>query len=184
MNAKPLLLLTGCAEFSSRTAEASNPSWRDFYLSPGIVWSWSKTPEKANGTGFELTAGYTFLLASRDGVRAFFLEPNVGLLYRNHSYRSRDYHRQVFGVQGGIGPFGLEIGYADRGASASLSGRSGFHLAPFFSLGVLYCGPQWTLTDRTPEFSFNFALKLPMPFSLWRSIARGDFVGWFLPPKM
>lgn len=53
---KGLLAVGGLVMFA-QTAHASD-KWMNVFVSPGVVSSWSFSPDTASGPGFEISAGY------------------------------------------------------------------------------------------------------------------------------
>lgn len=146
---------------------AAEPAWMKVFVSPGAVFSWSTSPDTASGAGFEISAGYVDI-----ETKGFWM-PSVGAVYRVQNYDTGTYGsfgRHTIALEGTVALFGLEAGYAYRdtfGPPGRFPGHSGLHLMPFFTLGLVYVGPQILIPfDGKPEFSFNLGLKLPLPHAV------------------
>jgi hypothetical protein len=144
----------------------------DYFLSPGVVWSWTGSPERANGPGFEISAGYQPIW--NEPVEEFPLIPTgVGVFYRGQSYDADDgdFGRRTIGAEVLFvrGFFGVELGYAWRDGFAGIDDVHGVHASPFASVGVLYFGPQWLIPAsgfEDAEIAWNLGLKFPLPHSI------------------
>jgi hypothetical protein len=153
------------------TPSSARDEWMGIHVSPGVAWTWTKHPIAASGRGFELTAGYSWLLPwmlfKRQNAWAY--APHVAAFFRTQ--RIDDDPNGAFrwyaaGVQGGAGLVGFELGYASRGAvdERMIPAQGGVVVSPFVSLGILYAGPQWffPVSGDRPELAVNLGLKFPV----------------------
>jgi len=159
----------GCGAVLSllSTADArASDWWTNVYVSPGVVVSWATSPDTSAGAGFEISAGYTSLTSNLLTMLHF------GGVYRaqdNDAGSSGHYGRHTIALEGGVGLFGVELGYAFRDEFLKARATSGLHLMPYVSIGILYLGPQFLVpitTSGNVEFAFNLGIKVPLPQSI------------------
>ena len=90
--------------------------------------------------------------------------------YRGYGTGSEDFEKTIVGIEGGLGPLGLEFGYAHRGQVGSVSSGKGIHLSPYLTVAGVYFGPQWFIDlegqSRSAEIGLNLGIKFPLPHAV------------------
>lgn len=179
MSSRPVRVSTsaGCAVVVCTLALDAHAedldAWAGTFVNPGAVWLLADGPVAASGPGFELSAGYTWLLRG-DGVEKFFM-PHVGGVFRVQEITEDDdapgLGYLVAGVEGGASVLGVELTYVRRGQAADdrplvLPRQEGLGVSPYLSLGVFTIGPQWIFPvsgkGGDPELGLNVGIKLPV----------------------
>lgn len=150
-----ILAAVGLSPSSARADDAID-TLRHFWISPGVVGSWSTTPSSVHGFGFELSGGW----ATRND------DASLGGVYRTQGYSGdgSSFRRETYAFQATYMLIGVEAGWARRGAMEGEGAKGGFHVSPFLTAAFLYVGPQVLVPmegGRT-EVQLNIGLKLPL----------------------
>lgn len=170
MRARISLALLSAVASASRGARAEDAATVALHgwVAPGLVSSWVASRDEARGLGFELSAGTWVKSSVWSPTAPVFAGRALGVggVFRAQRYDGDDggYGRRTLAGELAWGPLGIELGYAGRGATASLQAAHGVHVSPYLSLGVLYVGPQFLVApwDGARGFEVNVGLKLPL----------------------
>jgi len=136
---------------------------------PGYLYSAGFGSAPASGYGVELSVLHVF------DTNSYF---GIGALGQWQSYRGEGENHSRIAVAGEavFGPFGLELGYAQRGGDGVHDAQDGAHVAPFFCIGIVSLAYRMTVPLGGGEGRYGFehalalGLKLPIPISGWRGL--------------